>query len=221
MTPFNSSGHSQPINEPPLAGTIEQHLMAHLGSGYIFDPHGNPSHQSSISGDQPNQRSRSSGPPITDSTIRSTPPPAATDPTFHGAQSTGSVPAALFGHHQAGRDPLQQDRMASTACAMASDPPLSLIQMQRVASRFKSTDVVWANPNHSKDRWPTWGMNNRDLPRQESCTQSSKASPFVNGRHEAGNTPSSAGYMAAWEATRAKPCCGRNKQGVTQPDRVT
>ncbi|KAL5986445.1 hypothetical protein ACLOJK_014778 [Asimina triloba] len=31
--PFNSSGHARPINELSSAATIEQHLVAHLGSG--------------------------------------------------------------------------------------------------------------------------------------------------------------------------------------------
>ncbi|KAL5994007.1 hypothetical protein ACLOJK_038364, partial [Asimina triloba] len=74
------------------------------------------------------------------------PPPAATDPAFRDAQSTGSdpnsilprpegsikrstqisVPAALLGHDHAGRGPLQQDRTASAQTSVrqrASDHP--------------------------------------------------------------------------------------------------
>ncbi|KAL5984866.1 hypothetical protein ACLOJK_038702, partial [Asimina triloba] len=43
---------------------------------------------------------------------------------------------------------------------MASDPPLSPTQMQRTASRFKSKDAIWANPNHSK-AWSNQDAANR------------------------------------------------------------
>ncbi|KAL5997550.1 hypothetical protein ACLOJK_008480 [Asimina triloba] len=74
---------------------------------------------------------------------------ASNPPLFPFARTSSSSPATPAPSHQQPKSA----RPSSHGGNKKSDSD------QRAANRCESTDAVWANPNHSKDRWPTRATN--------------------------------------------------------------